>query len=136
MRAKIAATCSGVFTPAKITSGIPVRKRRIVVYTISGLMAGIAAVVYLARVNAADSAMGEPILLPAIAAILIGGASLFGGTGTLLGTLFGCVILSLVIDGMNLLNLDANWQPMMVGAILLLAVLADALARRQGGRTR
>ncbi|MFP3480107.1 ABC transporter permease, partial [Burkholderia sp. SIMBA_057] len=78
--------------------------------------------------------MGEPILLPAIAAILIGGASLFGGTGTLLGTLFGCVILSLVIDGMNLLNLSANWQPMMVGAILLVAVLADALARRQRGR--
>ncbi|MFP3557888.1 ABC transporter permease [Paraburkholderia sp. SIMBA_049] len=115
-------------------SGIPLSGRRIAVYTISGLMAGIAAVIYLARVNAADSAMGEPILLPAIAAILIGGASLFGGTGTLLGTLFGCVILSLVIDGMNLLNLSANWQPMMVGAILLVAVLADALARRQRGR--
>src|SRR5579864_4585220 len=126
----------GANAEAARLSGIPVRGRRIAVYTISGLMAGIAAIVYLARVNAADSAMGEPILLPAIAAILIGGASLFGGTGTLLGTLFGCVILSLVIDGMNLLNLDANWQPMMVGAILLLAVLADALARRQGGRTR
>ncbi|WP_246326929.1 ABC transporter permease [Burkholderia guangdongensis] len=111
-------------------SGIPVRRRRIAVYTISGLMAGIAAVVYLARVNAADSAMGEPILLPAIAAILIGGASLFGGVGSLLGTLFGCVILALVIDGMNLLNLDANWQPLVVGVVLLIAVLADALGRR------
>ncbi|WP_260464068.1 ABC transporter permease [Burkholderia sp. Bp8963] len=111
-------------------SGIPVRRRRIAVYTISGLMAGIAAVVYLARVNAADSAMGDPILLPAIAAILIGGASLFGGTGTLLGTLLGCLTLALVIDGMNLLNLDANLQPLVVGLVLLVAVLTDALGRR------
>ncbi|WP_446903711.1 ABC transporter permease [Burkholderia sp. YIM B11467] len=111
-------------------SGIPVRRRRIAVYTLSGLMAGIAAVVYLARVNAADSAMGDPILLPAIAAILIGGASLFGGTGTLLGTLFGCLTLALVIDGMNLLNLNANLQPLVVGAVLLVAVLTDALGRR------
>ncbi|WP_322021290.1 MULTISPECIES: ABC transporter permease [unclassified Burkholderia] len=115
-------------------SGIPVRRRRIAVYTISGLMAGIAAVVYLARVNAADSAMGEPILLPAIAAILIGGASLFGGTGTLFGTLLGCVTLALVIDGMNLLNLNANWQPLVVGVVLLVAVLTDALGRRHAER--
>ncbi|WP_419688831.1 ABC transporter permease [Burkholderia theae] len=115
-------------------SGIPVRRRRIAVYTLSGLMAGIAAVIYLARVNAADSAMGDPILLPAIAAILIGGASLFGGTGTLLGTLFGCLTLALVIDGMNLLNLNANLQPLVVGAVLLVAVLTDALGRRHAER--
>ncbi|MFJ1208346.1 ABC transporter permease [Burkholderia pyrrocinia] len=115
-------------------SGIPVRRRRIAVYTISGLMAGIAAVVYLARVNAADSAMGDPILLPAIAAILIGGASLFGGTGTLLGTLLGCLTLALVIDGMNLLNLNANLQPLVVGVVLLIAVLTDALGRRHAER--
>ncbi|RQS14904.1 ABC transporter permease [Burkholderia sp. Bp8998] len=114
-------------------SGIPVRRRRIMVYTISGLMAGIAAVVYLARVNAADSAMGDPILLPAIAAILIGGASLYGGTGTLLGTLLGCLTLALVIDGMNLLNLNANLQPLVVGVVLLAAVLIDAFGRRQSG---
>jgi len=112
-------------------SGVPVRRRRIAVYTLSGLMAGIAAVVFLARVNAADSAMGDPMLLPAIAAILIGGASLFGGTGTLLGTLLGCVTLALVIDGMNLLNLDANYQPLVVGVVLLLAVLTDVLGRKR-----
>jgi ribose transport system permease protein len=110
-------------------SGIPVRRRKIAVYTISGLMSGIAALIYLARVNAADSAMGEPLLLPVIAAILIGGTSLFGGAGSLLGTLSGCLILALVIDGMNLLNLNANWQPLVVGAVLLIAVLADVLGR-------
>lgn len=110
-------------------SGIPVRRRKIAVYTISGLMSGIAALIFLARVNAADSAMGEPLLLPVIAAILIGGTSLFGGAGSLLGTLSGCLILALVIDGMNLLNLNANWQPLIVGAVLLIAVLADVLGR-------
>jgi ribose transport system permease protein len=110
-------------------SGIPVRQRKIAVYTISGLMSGIAALIYLARVNAADSAMGEPLLLPVIAAILIGGTSLFGGTGSLLGTLSGCLILALVINGMNLLNLSANWQPLVVGAVLLIAVLVDVLGR-------
>lgn len=126
----------GANAEAARLSGIPVRRRRIAVYTISGLMAGIAAIVFLARVNAADSAMGEPVLLPAIAAILIGGASLFGGAGSLLGTVFGCVILALVIDGMNLLNLNANWQPLVVGAVLLIAVLADALGRRRAEKTR
>ena len=115
-------------------SGIPVRQRRIAVYTISGLMSGIAALIYLARVNAADSAMGEPLLLPVIAAILIGGTSLFGGVGSLLGTLFGCIILALVIDGMNLLNLNANWQPLVIGSVLLIAVLADALGRGRKDR--
>jgi ribose transport system permease protein len=60
---------------------------------------------------------------------LIGGTSLFGGAGSLLGTLSGCLILALVIDGMNLLNLNANWQPLIIGAVLLIAVLADVLGR-------
>ena len=78
--------------------------------------------------------MGEPLLLPVIAAILIGGTSLFGGVGSLLGTLFGCIILALVIDGMNLLNLNANWQPLVIGSVLLIAVLVDALGRGRKDR--
>lgn len=110
-------------------SGIPVRRRQLAVYTISGLMAGVAALVYLARVNSADSGIGEPLLLPAIAAILIGGTSLFGGAGSVLGTVAGSVILALVINGMNLLNVKSTWQPLVVGAVLLIAVLADLLSR-------
>ena len=110
-------------------SGIPVRRRQLAVYTASGLMAGVAALVYLARVNSADSGIGEPLLLPAIAAILIGGTSLFGGVGSVLGTLAGSIILALVINGMNLLNVKSTWQPLLVGAVLLLAVLADLLSR-------
>jgi len=110
-------------------SGIPVRRRQLLVYALSGLMSGLAAVVYLARVNAADSGMGEPLLLPVIAAVLIGGTSLFGGVGSLLGTVLGAIILALVINGMNLLDIKAQWQPLVMGVVLLAAVLVDLVGR-------
>jgi ribose transport system permease protein len=110
-------------------SGIPVRRRQLLVYVLSGLMSGLAALVYLARVNAADSGMGEPLLLPVIAAVLIGGTSLFGGVGTILGTALGTIILALVINGMNLLNIKSQWQPLVVGVVLLAAVLIDLVGR-------
>jgi ribose transport system permease protein len=115
-------------------SGIPVRRRQLLVYVISGLMSGIAALVFLARVNAADSGMGEPLLLPVLAAVLIGGTSLFGGVGSLLGTMLGSIILALVINGMNLLDVKAQWQPLVVGAVLLAAVLIDLVGRGRGER--
>lgn len=110
-------------------SGIPVGRRLLLVYVVSGLMAGIAALVFLARVNAADSGMGEPLLLPVIAAVLIGGTSLFGGVGSVLGTALGAIILAMVINGMNLLDIKAQWQPLVVGVVLLAAVLADLTGR-------
>lgn len=115
-------------------SGIPVQRRRVLVYTVSGFMSGLAALVYLARVNAADSGMGEPLLLPVIAAVLIGGTSLFGGVGSLLGTILGSIILALVINGMNLLDIKAQWQPLIIGAVLLAAVLVDLIGRGRGER--
>jgi ribose transport system permease protein len=111
-------------------SGIPVRARLNLVYVLSGAMAGLAAVVYLARLNSAEADIGEPLTLPAIAAVLVGGASLFGGVGTLFGTLVGAVTLTLVLNGMNLLAVDANWQPLVTGVIVLLAVWIDITARR------
>lgn len=115
-------------------SGIPVRRRLMAVYALSGGMAGLAAIVYLARVNSAEPGVGEPLLLPTIAAVLIGGTSLFGGVGSLFGTMVGAIILTLVINGMNLLSVDANWQPFVTGAIVLVAVLIDILTRRTEGR--
>jgi len=111
-------------------SGVPVGKRLFLVYTASGLMAGLAALVFLARLNSAEGDIGESLTLPAIAAVLLGGASLFGGVGTLLGTAVGAVILTLVLNGMNLLGINANWQPLVTGVVLLLAVVADVIGRR------
>ncbi len=112
-------------------SGIPVRSRLMLVYTLSGAMAGLSGVVYLARLNSAEAGIGEPLLLPAIAAVLIGGTSLFGGVGSLSGTFIGALILTLALNGMNLLTIDANWQPLITGAIVLLAAWIDASTRRR-----
>jgi ribose transport system permease protein len=112
-------------------SGVPVRARLNLVYILSGAMAGLAAIVYLARLNSAEADIGEPLTLPAIAAVLIGGTSLFGGVGSLTGTLVGALTLTLVVNGMNLLAIDANWQPLVTGVIVILAVLIDVATRQR-----
>lgn len=106
-------------------SGVPVRRRLILVYLLSGATAGLAALVFLARLNSAEADIGSDLTLPAIAAVLIGGASLFGGVGTLGGTFVGALLLTLVLNGMNLLDIDARWQPFVTGAIIVAAVWID-----------
>jgi ribose transport system permease protein len=112
-------------------SGIPVRARLNLVYMLSGAMSGLAAIVYLARLNSAEADIGEPLMLPAIAAVLVGGTSLFGGIGGLSGTLIGALILTLVLNGMNLLNVNANWQPLVTGVIVLIAAGIDVVTRHR-----
>jgi ribose transport system permease protein len=106
-------------------SGMPVRSRLVFVYALSGLLSGFAALVVIARVNAADSSIGEDLLLPAIATVCLGGTSLFGGVGGIAGTAIGALILALVINGMNLLGVQTFWQSGVMGAIILISVLAD-----------
>jgi len=108
-------------------SGMPVQRRLITVYALSGLLSGFAALVVIARVNAADSSLGEDLLLPAIAAVCLGGTSLFGGQGGIVGTAVGSIILALVINGMNLLGVETFWQNGVMGSIILASVLADQL---------
>jgi ribose transport system permease protein len=113
-------------------SGVPVQSRLLLVYMVSGAMAGLASLIILARINSAEGDIGETLTLPAIAAVLIGGTSLFGGSGTVMGTLIGAFILTLVLNGMNLLLINASWQPLITGVILLLAVWIDTRTRRFG----
>ena len=115
---------------ARLT-GIPVDRRLILVYAFSGAMAGVASIVFLARLNSAEGDIGEAMTLPAIAAALIGGASLFGGVGSVFGTFIGALILTLVLNGMNLLAVNANWQPLVTGLIVVLAVWLDMVGRRR-----
>jgi ribose transport system permease protein len=121
----------GANREASRLSGIPVRTRLNLVYTLSGAMAGLAAIVYLARLNSAEADIGEALTLPAIAAVLIGGTSLFGGVGSLTGTLVGALTLTLVVNGMNLRSVDANWQPLVTGVIVILAVWIDVVTRQR-----
>ena len=122
---------TGANTESAELSGVPVFNRRLAVYALSGLMGGLASLVFLARLNSAEGDMGESLTLQAIAAVLIGGTSLFGGTGTLVGTLVGGLILTVVLNGMNILGVSANWQPLITGVIVILSVLSDAVARKR-----
>jgi ribose transport system permease protein len=114
-------------------SGIPTMHRLVLVYAVSGGMAGLASLVFLARLNSAEGDIGDSLTLPAIAAVLVGGTSLFGGTGTMSGTLIGALILTLVLNGMNLLAVNANWQPLVTGVIVVLAVWVDKKLRYRAG---
>ena len=113
-------------------SGVPVERRLVLVYIVSGAMAGLASLIVLARINSAQGDIGEDLTLPAIAAVLVGGTSLFGGYGTVAGTLIGALILTLVLNGMNLLQINSSWQPLVTGVIVLLAVWIDTRTRRIG----
>ncbi len=121
----------GASREAARLSGVPIRSRLNLVYMLSGAMAGLAAIVYLARLNSAEADIGEALTLPAIAAVLIGGTSLFGGVGTLTGTLIGALTLTLLVNGMNLLAVDASWQPLVTGAIVIVAVWIDVAIRQR-----
>jgi len=113
-------------------SGLSVRRTLVGVYAASGALAAFAGLVVIARTNAADSGTGEELLLPAIAAVCLGGTSLFGGHGGIVGTAVGALILALVVNGMNLLGVATFWQALVMGVILILAVMADLL---MGGQT-
>jgi ribose transport system permease protein len=123
-------------------SGMPVNRYLVIVYGLSGLLAAFAGLVVIARVNAADPGTGEELLLAAIAAVCLGGTSLFGGQGGIGGTVVGSLILALVINGMNLLNVSTFWQAGGMGLIVLAAVFADqvggrrvhAVAHHRGGK--
>lgn len=113
-------------------SGIPINRRLVLVFVVSGAMAGLASLVFLARLNSAEGDIGDALTLPAIAAVLIGGTSLFGGVGTMFGTFVGALLLTLIVNGMNLLSVSASWQPLVTGAILIIAVYIDMRAHGGG----
>jgi ribose transport system permease protein len=113
-------------------SGINVSRQKLVVYTLSGLFAGIAGILLTARLASAQPQAGFTFELDAIAAVVIGGASLSGGVGTASGTLIGALILGVLRNGLNLLNVSSDWQQVVIGTVIALAVMTDTLRRRKG----
>ena len=112
-------------------SGMPTKRYLVGVYALSGVLAAFAGLVVIARVNAADSGTGEELLLTAIAAVCLGGTSLFGGAGGVVGTAIGSLILALVVNGMNMLSIATFWQAFAMGVIVILAVFADVTFKRR-----
>lgn len=106
-------------------SGLKVRSLKLWVYTLSGLLSGLAALVVTSRLSSASPTAGAMYELDAIAAVVLGGTSLSGGRGWIFGTLVGVILLGILSNGLNLLNVSANYQLIIKGAVILFAVLLD-----------
>jgi ribose transport system permease protein len=115
-------------------SGINVDRVLIVVYTLCGLMAGFAGLIMAGRTNSGFPNAGIGAELEAIAAVIIGGASFFGGRGTVLGVFGGVIVMGLISNGLNLNNVSVFWQQILIGAIIVLAVFLDVVRREVGTR--
>lgn len=115
-------------------SGINTKRVELMVYGISGMMAGLGAVVLAARLGSAVPTAGEGMEMDAISAVVIGGASLAGGRGSVMGTLVGVLILGVLNNGMNLLNIDPFYDGVVQGAVILIAVFIDAMKNRNETR--
>lgn len=110
-------------------AGVPVKRTKVTVFVISGVLASLASLILIGRLGAAEPTMGNLWELDAIAAAAIGGASLMGGKGSVIGTLIGAVILGSLRNGLTLLNIQAFYQLLATGLIIIIAMLIDRATR-------
>jgi ribose transport system permease protein len=112
-------------------SGIPVKRVLVTVYALAGLYAAVAGLVLSGRLASAQPQAATGYELDAIAAVVIGGASLAGGVGKISGTLIGALVLAVIRNGLNLLNVSAFWQQVIIGLVIAVAVGIDVLRRKR-----
>jgi len=110
-------------------SGINVNKWKMIIYTIAGSFTGIAGVLMASRLNSAQPALGQGYELEAIAAVVIGGTSLSGGRGSIVGTMIGALIMSVLTNGLRILSIPQEWQTVVIGIVIIIAVYIDVLRR-------
>lgn len=115
-------------------SGINVSKVKFIVYTYTGIMAGIAGVVVASRLYSGQPTAGDGAEMDAIAAVVVGGTSMSGGSGRIGGTLIGVLIIGVLNNGLNLMGVDSNWQYIVKGLVILLAVYVDFIRNKKAGR--
>jgi ribose transport system permease protein len=111
-------------------SGLPVKRIRVTVFALAGLFAALAGLLLAGRLDSAQPQAASGYELDAIAAVVIGGASLAGGLGKISGTLIGALVLVVIRNGLNLLNVTSFWQQVVIGVVIALAVGVDALRRK------
>jgi ribose transport system permease protein len=112
-------------------SGVNVDRWKIIIYTFSGTICGISGLLIASRLNSAQPALGQGYELDAIAAVVIGGTSLSGGVGTIMGTIIGAFIMSVLINGLRIMSVAQEWQMVLTGLIIILAVYTDNLRRNK-----
>lgn len=117
-------------------SGLPTRRLSLGVYTIAGLLAAVGGIMMTSRLGSAQPTAGTGIELDVIAAVVIGGASLSGGYGSILGTAVGVLMIGVLRNGLNLLNVSSFWQQVVIGVVIALAVLLEQFRQRRASVAR
>lgn len=110
---------------AAYISGVKLNKVKIIIYSISGIMASISGLIITSRLSSAQPTAGASYEIDAIAAVVLGGTSLSGGKGRILGTLIGALIIGVLNNGLNIIGVSAFWQQVVKGVVILIAVLID-----------
>lgn len=110
---------------AAYISGVKLNKVKIIIYSISGIMASISGLIITSRLSSAQPTAGASYEMDAIAAVVLGGTSLSGGKGRILGTLIGALIIGVLNNGLNIIGVSAFWQQVVKGVVILIAVLID-----------
>jgi ribose transport system permease protein len=118
---------------ASLRAGINVSRNTIALYMLAALIAGIGGILYTARFTAGAPQAGETLLLDSIAAVVIGGASLFGGSGTITGTVIGALIIAVIQYGLVFVNVEPFWQFVAVGVVIIISVLVDQTQKQLSG---
>ena len=108
-------------------SGVNVKWYTVLPYIITGLLVGVAAIVNSSQLMAVDPTMGANLQMDTLAAVVIGGANLMGGKGTLVGTLIGVLLIGFLRNALNIMGVNSFWQGTVVGAVIILAVLVESL---------
>ena len=103
--------------------GVSTKRIKTLVYVISGVLAGVASILLVARVGAAEPAANTAFLLNSVASVVLGGVSLFGGRATIIGPVIGALLLTALVNGLTLLGVSQFYQPLSVGIVVILAAL-------------
>lgn len=118
---------------AAFLSGVPVGRVKLILFSLNGLLVGLAGLLLLSRLGAGDAASGEGLELDAIAAAVIGGASLLGGRGSMFGAFLGVMLLGVIANSLTLLDVSSFYQRLVLGGLLMFAVTTTAIAEKRRG---
>jgi ribose transport system permease protein len=123
----------GSYTAARL-SGVRTERTLVLVYAVSGACAGLAGIIAVGRIGAATPQVDPGLALQAVAAVLLGGTALTGGSGSVVGTAFGCLFIGILQNGLNMVGVQSSWQYVVTGVVLLISVMGSRVGVRRRAR--